>query len=520
MNAEVKATKSSATEQDSGLATAREQLKVLMIEPRASVNTQARTIFEFLGETFSAPTPGQKNDIDYRQVNFSEILCVWVGGDCADWAKAQVQEIISFDDETPIVLCGDYDLTKADFPAELQKSILGRVPMPPTYAAMIDTLHRCKIFSEHHARLTSRGAKKEVKREGQLFRSLVGTSRGIVKVRELMGQVADKDVNVLITGESGTGKEVIARNLHFHSHRRHKPFVPVNCGAIPAELLESELFGHEKGAFTGAISDRPGRFELAKGGTLFLDEIGDMPHHMQVKLLRVLQERTFERVGGRKEIKADVRIIAATHRNLEIEITENRFREDLYYRLNVFPIEMPPLRRRREDIPLLLNELILRCENDKRGSIRFNHAAIMTLCQYDWPGNVRELANLVERLTILFPYDVISPSDLPPKYQSVVEIENTHGRKESREDDVHAETTDEMQVTKGRASELLESMDLPVNGIDLKNYLSNLESHLIQQALDDCDGVVARAAEKLNIRRTTLVEKMKKYEMQSNSKTG
>jgi len=387
--------------------------------------------------------------------------------------------------------------------------------MPPTYAALMDTLHRCKIFREHYASQSKRPGKRET----ELFRNLVGTSRAIARVRELMGQVADKDVNVLITGESGTGKEVIARNLHFHSHRRHKPFVPVNCGAIPAELLESELFGHEKGAFTGAISDRPGRFELAKGGTLFLDEIGDMPLHMQVKLLRVLQERTFERVGGRKEIKADVRIVAATHRHLETAIEDGDFREDLYYRLNVFPIEMPPLRQRREDVPLLLNELILRCENDKRGSIRFNHAAIMTLCQYDWPGNVRELANLIERLTILFPYDVIAPEDLPTKYQSVIEP-NHNSNQINTGPTKTIPVTSSSSTLSGVRSAIQPGegvpetgVDLPVNGIDLKRYLSSLESHLIQQALDDCDGVVARAAEKLNIRRTTLVEKMKKYEM-------
>lgn len=499
------------------------QQKVLMVDSRLECIEQAKTIFEFLGELFLAAPTTATGEIQYRQIDFTDVLCIWVGGDDAEWAKTQVKEILSFDDETPIVLCGDNGVGKADFAADQQKSILGRVNMPPSYAAMMDTLHRCKIFREQYASYDPqrKDSRREGKREGELFRSLVGTSRGIVKVRELMGQVADKDVNVLITGESGTGKEVIARNLHFHSYRRHKPFVPVNCGAIPAELLESELFGHEKGAFTGAISDRPGRFELAKGGTLFLDEIGDMPAHMQVKLLRVLQERTFERVGGRKEIKADVRVIAATHRNLEVEIEDGRFREDLYYRLNVFPIEMPALRRRREDIPLLLNELILRCENEKRGSIRFNHAAIMTLCQYDWPGNVRELANLVERLTILFPYDVIAPEDLPTKYQSLVDSSKKEGdfALETTEGEVKAEThsrsTSKASVAVANSTNGDSQVDLPVNGIDLKHYLSSLESHLIQQALEDCDGVVARAAEKLNIRRTTLVEKMKKYDMAS-----
>jgi sigma-54 specific flagellar transcriptional regulator A len=339
-------------------------------------------------------------------------------------------------------------------------------------------------------------------RDLQLFRSLVGTSRELQKVREMIGQVADKDVTVLITGESGTGKEVVARTLHYNSSRRDQPFVPVNCGAIPRELLESELFGHEKGAFTGAVTSRAGRFEMAQGGTLFLDEIGDMPLDMQVKILRVLQERSYERVGGNKTLQADVRIVAATHKNLEEMIEDGGFREDLYYRLNVFPIEMPALRERVEDIPLLLNELVTRMENEKRGSIRFNSAAIMSLCRHEWAGNVRELANLVERMAILHPYGVVGVQELPKKFRHV----------ESGDEDIvlPEETADGMPTVANVDNTAL----LPVNGIDLKEYLTNLERSLIQQALDDSCGVVARAAEKLKIRRTTLVEKMRKYDLQ------
>jgi sigma-54 specific flagellar transcriptional regulator A len=315
-----------------------------------------------------------------------------------------------------------------------------------------------------------------------------------------MGQVADKDVSVLITGQSGTGKEVVARNLHYNSHRRDAPFVPVNCGAIPAELLESELFGHEKGAFTGAITARSGRFELAEGGTLFLDEIGDMPLNMQVKILRVLQEKTYERVGGTKTIPTDVRIIAATHKDLESMIEEGTFREDLYYRLNVFPIEMPALKDREEDIPLLINELISRMETEKRGSIRFNSAAILSLCRHEWPGNVRELANLVERLAIMHPYDVIGVKELPQKYRHV-EVE-----------DEFLESEDTATQVRGLAGVDSPAL-LPINGIDLKEYLASLEKSLIRQALDESSGVVARAAERLRIRRTTLVEKVRKYDL-------
>jgi len=386
-----------------------------------------------------------------------------------------------------------------DAEERVKKVVIARMETPPNYTKLMDTLHRAQVYQGQFKANSARGQRRDT----QLFRSLVGTSRSVAKVRELMTQVADKDVNVLITGESGTGKEVVARNLHYHSHRRHKPFVPVNCGAIPQELLESELFGHEKGAFTGAVTSRPGRFEMAEGGTIFLDEIGDMPLHMQVKLLRVLQERTFERVGGNKTLNADVRVIAATHQNLETMIEEGTFREDLYYRINVFPLEMPPLRERTEDIPLLLNELVSRIENEKRGSIRFNSTAIMALCRHDFPGNVREMANLVERLVITHPYGVIGVSDLPKRFRHVDDLD---------ENMVLPDTGNGENGVPGFVNMDAPAL-LPVSGIDLKEYLSNLECNLIRQALDDCNGVVARAAEKLRIRRTTLVEKMRKYDL-------
>jgi sigma-54 specific flagellar transcriptional regulator A len=288
---------------------------------------------------------------------------------------------------------------------------------------------------------------------------------------------------------------VVARNLHYRSSRRNKPFVPVNCGAIPGELLESELFGHEKGAFTGALTSRQGRFEMAEGGTLFLDEIGDMPLAMQVKLLRVLQERCFERVGSNRTIYCDVRVIAATHRNLEEEIVAGRFREDLYYRLNVFPIEVPPLRERREDIPALVADLIARIENEKRGSVRLTAAALEALKRYDWPGNVRELANLIERLAVLYPYGVVDVCDLPEKILRQI------GRAELAGGDL----TSRLEVPSA------ETVKLPKSGLDLREHLSNLEKELIRQALEESQGVVAHAAQRLGMRRTTLVEKLKKY---------
>ena len=290
-----------------------------------------------------------------------------------------------------------------------------------------------------------------------------------------------------------------------NSQRAHKPFVPINCGAIPPDLLESELFGHEKGAFTGAISTRIGRFEMAEGGTLFLDEIGDMPLPMQVKLLRVLQEHCYERVGGTRTLQTDVRIFAATHKNLEEMIEVGSFRQDLYYRVNVFPIEMPSLRERAEDIPFLLNELISRLENEKRGSVRFNSVAIESLCRHPWPGNVRELANLVERMAILHPHGIVGVNDLPMKFRHLEDEEIA-----SLQNLPLPDAAPSAPQSNGASGQAL----LPLNGLDLKEYLANLERDLIEQALNDCGGVVARAADRLNIRRTTLVEKMRKYDMQ------
>jgi sigma-54 specific flagellar transcriptional regulator A len=336
----------------------------------------------------------------------------------------------------------------------------------------------------------------------ELFRSLVGNSHAIRHVRNLIRRVAISDATVLILGESGTGKEVVARNIHYQSPRREGPFVPLNCGAIPAELLESELFGHEKGAFTGAITARQGRFEMADAGTLFLDEIGDMPLAMQVKLLRVLQERIFERVGGNKSIKVNVRIIAATHRNLDDHIKIGAFREDLYYRLNVFPIDMPPLRERAEDIPLLIDELIRRVEHEQRSSVRLTPAATVCLCEYPWPGNVRELANLIERLVILHPYGLVDVHDLPERF---------------RQKSARVPKERSSLLGRGSAADEVEEDDsgqafqLPRGGLDLKEYLNNLECALIKQALEESGGVVAHAAQRLKMRRTTLVEKMRKF---------
>ena len=322
----------------------------------------------------------------------------------------------------------------------------------------------------------------------------VGSSQAMRNLHGLIERVARHDSNVLVLGESGTGKELVAHSLHDQSPRRRKPFVALNCGAIPAELLESELFGHEKGAFTGAVAMRKGRFELAEGGTLFLDEIGDMSMPMQVKLLRVLQERSYERVGSNRTQRCDVRIIAATHRNLEQAIADGRFREDLYYRLSVFPLDVPPLRERSEDLPELIEEFSLRFEQRGLGRTRFSDSARAALAAYAWPGNVRELGNLVERMTILYAGGSVRAGDLPPRYRSAaLDIDACAAAKSPG-------------VSRTEASMLLSE-----EGIDLKEHLATIETALIQQALGRSGGVVAQAAKLLHLQRTTLVEKLRKY---------
>lgn len=478
------------------------ETKILLVHDHVEQCKEFANILTFLDENYIACSSMEWRDAVATLNSSRGVLCVMLGGISAGKRlEALIKEFVEWDEFLPIILLEDGEAI--ELPSAVSASVLTRLAMPPSYSQLLGILHSAQVYREVY----DQAAERRTQREPNLFRSLVGASRCIQGVRQMMQQVADTEASVLILGESGTGKEVIARNLHYNSERRDGPFVPINCGAIPAELLESELFGHEKGAFTGAISARAGRFELAKGGTLFLDEVGDMPLTMQVKLLRVLQERIYERVGGNKSIDADVRIVAATHKNLEEMIELGDFREDLFYRLNVFPIEMPPLRERTEDIPLLINELVSRMENEKRGSVRFNEAAIMSLCQHSWPGNVRELANLVERMAIMYPHGVIGISELPRKFRY---IDEENGIQELREE------------VSERAALLAAVEDvpapnptaqLPSTGLDLREYLAELEQDLIQQALTEEDGVVARAAERLNIRRTTLVEKMRKYGM-------
>lgn len=472
---------------------------ILIISEQQARLHNLKTILSFLGEenvaiAFSAAIECLKSNQD-----FSAVL---LDGESPEL----VDDLVSKFPAMPFVV-----ISASHQSLQQNANIVGQVIEPVTYPTLTQMLHRCQEYFRQRPT-----QKLSASNKTRLFRSLVGKSKEIQAVRHLIEQVSPSEANVLVLGESGTGKEVVARNVHFLSGRKAGPFIPVNCGAIPGDLLESELFGHEKGAFTGAISARKGRFELAEGGTLFLDEIGDMPLQMQVKLLRVLQERTYERVGGTKPIKSDVRVIAATHRDLEVLISEGKFREDLYYRLNVFPIESPALRERKEDIPLLLQELVSRLETEQSGTIKFTESSLQSLVQHQWLGNVRELSNLVERLLILFPNQVVDVADLPNKYRHT-DVDDFHPDypeellEREALNDLFKSSSDSDLDQDGASMDVDNSKSLPPEGMNLKEYLSELEISLISQALEQQDWVVARSAESLGMRRTTLVEKMRKY---------
>ena len=372
-------------------------------------------------------------------------------------------------------------------------------------------------------------------------KAFIGASAGAEAIRHLIERVACSTATVLITGESGTGKELVARALHDQSDRSGGNFVPINCAAIPKDLLESELFGHRKGAFTGAMADRIGRFELAHGGTIFLDEIGDLSLDMQVKLLRVLQERTVDPVGGLKSVEVDVRVVAATHRDLEAEIEGGRFREDLYYRLNVLPLNTPALRQRAQDVPALLTHFADHFVSKGQTPITFTADFIEALKDYAWPGNVRELSNLVDRFNTLFSGQLLSlatvPSSLLPKglrklqaervstpivdsLEIVAPINDKDLHHSANSDvmnpfanpapplamDLHNEVEDIIMLAQGLPS-------LPPEGLSLKDRLADIERDLIVQALNRTDGNVSQTARLLNLQRTTLIEKLNKYDL-------
>lgn len=452
--------------------------KALIISEDTHIISKISTVFEFIDYEVNGASSLETTNLRLDEHNDYLIVLISVKN------EANRNEIVALINRRfpalPVYLL-KLDDTKSN-PQTPEKGVTGSIRFPIQYKDLLSRIRLAEL-----ERKTSRDSKA-------LSTTLTGNSPQIKNIEGLIRHVSMTDANVLLLGESGTGKEVVARGIHQLSLRTDRPFVAVNCGAIPAELLESELFGHEKGSFTGAINTRRGRFELAEGGTLFLDEIGDMPMPMQVKLLRVLQERTFERIGGTKTLTSNVRLISATHQDLEKRIGEGKFRMDLFYRLNVFPIELPAVRDRPGDIPLLIEKFSIRMELDHRSPIEFDDSAIKALSKHPLLGNVRELENLVERLAILYPGETITEKKLPQRYQ--LQLDN------------QSESVVSLQLNDN--NQLPPSPTVTEDGIDLKHYLTSLEKSLILQALENTDWVVTKAAKSLALQRTTLIEKIRK----------
>jgi nitrogen regulation protein NR(I) len=383
--------------------------------------------------------------------------------------------------ETPVIVLTGYGTVETAVEA-MKRGAYDYLTKPANLDEIILTLKR----AIEHKDLKEENAARRILEQHRPDK-LIGQSSPMLHLHRIIKRVAKTDSTVLITGESGTGKELIANAIHNQSPRRDMPFVPINCGAIPEELLESELFGHEKGAFTGAFKERRGRFELANKGTVFLDEIGEMSPKLQVKLLRFLQETKFQRVGGSRTVEVDVRILAATNKDLERAVAEGQFREDLFYRLNVIPIHVPALRERTGDITLLIQHFLKQhCVKKNIPQKQMSEASIGSLEQYDWPGNVRELENVIERLVILTDTEEIQIQDLPKRMQ------------------IAEEAAEQGEVAR---------IELGEDGINLKETLDTLENQLIIDALQRAGGVKNKAAKLLGLNRTTLIEKMKKKQI-------
>lgn len=400
-----------------------------------------------------------------------------------------LKEVIAHNIHVPCIVMTGYATVQTAVEA-MKLGAFDYVTKPFLYEEILINIRRALDISK--LQRENEMLKKQLKRKYD-FHGLTGTSPQIEKLHKYIEKIADTESTVLIYGESGTGKEIVAKTIHFNSSRSSKPFIPLNCAAIPKDLLESELFGHEKGSFTGAHTTRIGRFELANGGTLLLDEVGELHPNLQAKILRVLQEREFERLGGTKTIRTDVRILAATNKDLLKATKDGTFREDLYYRLNVIPLHIPPLRERREDIAVLIEHFMGEiCRRKKKKLLTIDTAAMEHIMNYSWPGNVRELENLIERLVILDDDGLVSTDDLPERFFEAVQTS--------------AEGPG--QQTKGLAFQ--PGTILPREGIDMNAFIDEIERGLIVQALERAGGVKTNAAALLGLNRTTLLDKLKK----------
>ena len=450
---------------------------ILLVSDNQELIHSLETIVTFLGE--SCQSRGFHECEDYLQDSGADAVLI-------DYTlPSAVKALIARFPHIPFVV-----LQKQNGETTAECNLVSVVTLPLTYPVLTQAIHRCQEYSRRKPGNTRSGGAKT-----RLFRSLVGQSDQIQIVRRLVEQVAPTEATVLILGESGTGKEVVARNVHFLSERKDGPFIPVNCGAIPGELLESELFGHEKGAFTGATALRRGRFEQADGGTLFLDEIGDMPAETQTRLLRVLADGEFYRVGGLTAVKADVRIIAATHQNLEKLVEAHQFREDLFHRLNVIRINLPRLSERREDIPQLMRHFFEQAATELNVDTKILRPETEEyLCRMNWPGNVRQLQNTCRWLTVMASGQEVLPSDLPPEIHSDSSIEKPSA--ESGEwPDLLASWTDK-QLRDGHHNILNDAM-------------LTFERIMLERALQHTHGHKQDAAKRLGWGRNTLTRKLK-----------
>ena len=451
-----------------------DQGKILLIDDDTKSCEDLKIILGFLGQQVTATDSGNWQAAVAEQFESpSQIKLALIGPFSTEILQTLIDALALLDQGLPVVILSLDDSAK-NLPESLLNAVTATIPYPLSHQPVLDALHKAEVYRQHYRRLSEAGNVRDY----NMFRSLVGKSDEVQHIRHVMGQVADKEVTILITGESGTGKEVVARNLHMNSQRAHKPFVPINCGAIPPDLLESELFGHEKGAFTGAISTRIGRFEMAEGGTLFLDEIGDMPLPMQVKLLRAIQEKAVRAVGGQQELIVDVRILCATHKDLAGEVAAGRFRQDLYYRLNVIELRVPALRERREDIALLAGIMLKRlADGTGLSPAKLDDDALEKLKSYRFPGNVRELENMLERAYTLCEDDRITTNDL--------------------------RLADSVPISENGEANLAQ--------IDnLEDYLEAIERKLIMQALEETRWNRTAAAQRLGLSFRSMRYRLKK----------
>jgi nitrogen regulation protein NR(I) len=467
--------------------------RILIIDDDATIRNVLTTFLAENGLQVEAAKDGERGLALLRDSHFDVILCdlIMPGINGLDILK----QLSAANNTIPFILITAYGSIQTAVEA-MKIGAFDYVTKPFVLDELMIIIKRAIEISNVHKENIM--LKKQLKRKYN-FKGLIGDSPGMRKVYELIEKISQTDSTILITGESGTGKELVAKTLHFNSARAQGPFVAVNCAAIPKDLLESELFGHEKGAFTGASQTRVGRFELANRGTLFFDEVSELDPSLQVKLLRVLQEREFERVGGTKTIKTDARILAATNTDLEKLTKEGGFREDLFYRLNVIPLHIPPLKKRTGDIPLLLDHFVNEyAAKRKRKPLRFAKNVMERLMQYEWTGNVRELENVIERLTVLAGGDFIELSDLPEEFRGTAGISH----------EALSYKSDKASDTTGK------TFNIPLAGVNLNEMVHDMEKNMILSALDKTGGIRIKAAALLGLNRTTLIEKMKKMGIQ------